>query len=152
MKVIFFSRLKTVAQKRLAAELADRLGSGVLTSFHTFYDLDTCLRRPGNPPAVLVLFPSGLAEMERLLAMHALLEGWPVLVVLPDESPRLVTAALKLHPRFLDFSYRDFSNVTAVIRKMIAKRSLPESGLSGAPPAKYLPSGGPPGTGPQHHR
>lgn len=129
MNVIHFAPQKTSAQKRLATHLADRLPRGRLIAYRSLRELDTSLRRPGMTPAVLLLFPSGAQELEGLVRMQALLDGLPAVVVLPAETPQLVTTALKLRPRFIAFQSRDFTDVAAVVLKLIAGRSE-----SGGPP------------------
>lgn len=82
-------------------ELSARLHQGV-------YDVDA---------AVLLLSTRG--ELEAMLSRKESLWGLRVILVLPNEDQDMISKAHRLSPRFIGFVDRGFTDVAAVLAKML---------------------------------
>ena len=87
----------------------------------TFPDLDLLSKRLCCFPScmsIVVLLAATREDLAELLSLKHLLEDTRVLLVVPDGRPETVRMAHELTPRFLTYSDGDFSDLSAVIRKM----------------------------------
>lgn len=84
--------------------------------------LERELRKPWDIYDMVILFAGSGEELEWFISFRELLEDLPVLLVLPESSRDICKRAHLLRPRFMSFANGDFSDFSAVLRKMIANR------------------------------
>lgn len=89
--------------------------------------LESELRKPWASYDMVILFAGTTAELEQYLSLKELLEGIPVLLVLPESRGDICKRAHLLRPRFISFADSDFSDFAAVLQKMIIKRDTTPS-------------------------
>ena len=58
-------------------------------------------------------------ELNTMLSFHAYLENMKLILILPDRNRQTISDGHKLHPRFVSYVDSDFSDVGAVLEKMI---------------------------------
>lgn len=79
------------------------------------------LKRPGFK--VLLIAIRQDRELEEMLRLKAWLDGQAIVLILPDEkpasAPHMLTRALRLYPRYISNSRREFSDVETVLKKII---------------------------------
>jgi hypothetical protein len=80
------------------------------------------LRKPYAVYDLVILFAGTVAELEHYVSLQDLLEGIPVLLILPENRADIFRRAHLLRPRFISFADSDFSDFTAVLQKMILNR------------------------------
>jgi hypothetical protein len=73
---------------------------------------------PIDSDVIALLIPAGDADLQNLVALSEFLNGIPVLIVLPDQDPKMVAIAHQLRPRFLTFEGDDDSYLLSVIEKL----------------------------------
>lgn len=102
----------TVLDECVRIEWVDRLS-----------DLEKRLRKTGNTIDILVLLVATLKDLRALILMQDLTDRFPVVTITPDSEPETIALAHRLRPRYLTSVDSDFSNVAAVLRKMIENTS-----------------------------
>jgi hypothetical protein len=80
------------------------------------------LRKPWAVYDLVILFAGNVAELEQYVSLQDLLEGVPVLLILPENRADIFRRAHLLRPRFISFANGDFSDFIAVLQKMILNR------------------------------
>ncbi len=89
-----------------------------------FIDLDAFSKRLCLAPtcmSIVVLLAATREDLVALQSIKHLLEDTRILLVLPDEDAQTVRMAHELTPRFLTYLDGDFSDLSAVLRKMTGR-------------------------------
>jgi hypothetical protein len=68
-----------------------------------------------------VILTGNQNELSKILEAGDLLGSLKTIIILPDRNPETVSAALKLHPRYLSYADGDFLDVSMVAGRMIRK-------------------------------
>jgi hypothetical protein len=103
--------LKEAIQREVSVERVEE--------YHSLDGLSKGLRRPLMGRAIAVLAARDLADQIGLLSIGDLLGEIPLILVFPDRDRNTVSAGHALRPRFVTFADSDFSDVGAVLGKMI---------------------------------
>ena len=85
-------------------------------------ELHQKLRTPGDLFDLAILFAGSHSDLEAFVSFQDLLEGFPLLLVLPERSDAVCLKGHQLHPRYISYVDSDFSDVVAVLRKMVERR------------------------------
>lgn len=81
--------------------------------------LSHMLRRPERPEAA-VLLVSTRDELTSLLSICDLFSDIRLIILLPDRAEETISKGHRLYPRYLGYIDSDFSDVAAVLVKMLA--------------------------------
>ena len=82
-------------------------------------NLSKRLRQPGNGFCLAVLLATSQEDLRDVLALGNLLHDLRIILVLPDRHKDTIAKALTLRPRFLTFADSDFTELSAVLGKML---------------------------------
>jgi hypothetical protein len=82
-------------------------------------NLSRRLRQPGNGFSLAVLLTTSQNALSEILSLSDLLHDLRIILILPDRQKDTVARALTLRPRFLTFSDSDFTELSAVLGKML---------------------------------
>lgn len=74
---------------------------------------------------IVILSLSSRGDLEGLLAHSLLLYDFRIIAILPDRSDDTVVLGHSLRPRFITYQDSDFSDVKAVLGRMLRGRSPP---------------------------
>lgn len=88
-------------------------------TFRTLEGLTEELCRPTSAPTLALLLPGRMEEIEGLVAIRHLFRGTPLILILPDREARSRALGYKLTPRFLAYADDDFSEVMAVMGRIL---------------------------------
>jgi hypothetical protein len=80
------------------------------------------LRKPWAAYGMVILFAGSTAELEQFVSLQELMDGVPVLLILPGSGKEIFELAHRLRPRFLSFADSDFTDFLAVLQKMLRNR------------------------------
>ncbi len=86
--------------------------------FPTVSSLIARLRRPVSGAPVLILFPKGRRELEKLLAARHLMRDLRLILVLDDAGAESLSVAHRLRPRYIAYSDSNLSDLVAVTTRM----------------------------------
>ena len=79
------------------------------------------LQLPAQRPSIVVLMVSDRQELAELHKFHAFMQNIAIILILPSHEPALFALAFNLYPRFVTVIDNDFKEITAVIRKIMAR-------------------------------
>jgi hypothetical protein len=80
--------------------------------------------------AVVILFASDRTHLAEFLSIGDWLNDLRTILILPDRDSDTITQGLTLRPRYLTFADTDFSDVSAVLAKMLRLCGKESKGLS----------------------
>lgn len=69
--------------------------------------------------SVVVLCATTAEEFGKVLTLRSVLQDLRLILILPDRESKTISQALSLRPRFMSFTDTDFSDVRAVLAKML---------------------------------
>ena len=122
MKLLLYARKDEIGQ-RLRERIQDLMLNNVMESFKAIDNFIQRLRQPVNEFSLAVILADSRNELNKIIELGDLLEGLKIIIILPDRSPETVSAALKLHPRYMGYADGDFLDVSMVAGRML-QRSL----------------------------
>ena len=77
------------------------------------------LRQRRGDLTVVVLYVSTREELAEILALGDWLHDLRILLILPDRDKDTISQGITLRPRYFSFADTDFSDVSAVLGKML---------------------------------
>ena len=123
MKALFYASNETgSAGRELQSLVEDLLGTEHVEVFRTVDNMARRLRRSRAGICTTVLLVAHREELERIIPIGHLFDDVGLLLVLPEDDPRLIAAGHALHPRFLTHVGNmggDFRDVEAVLKKKL---------------------------------
>ena len=87
--------------------------------YRTIDSLSHRLRRPRSDLDVAVLLAASNEDLLDLLSISALLDDLRVILLLPNREKDTIAKGHTLRPRFLTYADSNFSDVAAVLSKML---------------------------------
>ena len=120
---------RDVVGRRLAARVRPLVSAEALVHCDTIEEFVRCLRRPLDGEALVIAMASDLDVFQRLLDISGLMRGVKTVLILPDRHAETVSAALKLHPRYLTDIDSDFLDVAMVAARILSRASAAEGRL-----------------------
>lgn len=125
MKVLLYATSKEVI-RNLSNFLSERENGFAVITCQTFDKLHEHLQYIYSFTAV-ILRVANKEELLELLTIQEILKNSKNVLQLPDSSKTLLQQALKLFPRYITETERDFEEISVVLRKLYA---LPLTRLS----------------------
>jgi hypothetical protein len=122
-KIIVYSKARTGMGSKLQKAVDTILPGANVETFHAVSRLSERLRRPALNFPIVVLLVTSREELNNLLAIKELLLDVRVLLILPDKENDTMVLGHTLRPRFVSFRDSSFTDVVAVLGKMV-NRSL----------------------------
>ena len=123
MRVVTYSPTNNSATKRLKKVIrscAKDVDKKFLTNIDKIPDE---LIKPRDGATALVLNIADEKEFSSIFSIKDYLWDVKVILVLPDTEDRTLSKGLKLYPRYYTYADNDFSDLSAVLEKMIASCS-----------------------------
>ena len=119
MNVLAYASLANDAAKRLInviAGVAERENTEI---FNTLDSLTSRLVKLRRDQTVVVLFASTEQEVSATLSFNKIFHEYKLILILPDRDDQAMSMGHRLFPRFVTYADSDFSDVGAVLKKMI---------------------------------
>ncbi len=120
MKILYYTSLNKGPGERLQRIVEPLAKKMDMEIYRSIPSLTRRLTRPKYDIAVAVLLANNKKALLDLFSTRDLLSDIPIILILPDRQDDTVSKGHKLHPRFLSYVDSDFSDVGAVLKKMIA--------------------------------
>lgn len=119
MSVIYYNSMNNSSAERLQ-KILECEGLGERVERHkTIEGLSHRLCRANHGQDIAVILVGEISEIHLILSIKQLLHDLRVILILPNTSTEFVSAAYKLHPRFISYLDSDFNEVAIVLRRMI---------------------------------
>ena len=119
MKVLLFQPAFDSVGKRLEQILAPFMSHDSPEIHRTVDSLSARIRQSRHDIAIAVLLAPTTKDLLRLHAIRDLLKDLRIVLILPDSKKTTVSTGHELRPRFLTSVRGDFTDVTAVLEKML---------------------------------
>lgn len=119
MNLLFYATVTNGPGKRLQRVIEGLVPRKRTETYRTIDSLARRLRRPRYDLAVVVLLAAGKQDLLDLLSIRDLLEDLRIVLLLPNRQKDTIAKGHTLRPRFLTYADSDFSDVAAVLRKML---------------------------------
>lgn len=126
--ILVFTAEAALEGERLARVIKTRIHPDSLEFFTTLQAFSQRLRQPLSRPTVTILLPADEKDLDNLVSIHDFLLHLPIILILPGQNHDLVTKGHSLRPRFLTFADSDFSDVAAVLTKMLNNADSKKNG------------------------
>lgn len=118
MILLFYARRWEEPMERLEKLIQSSLPGDGIEIYRTIGSFLHRLQHPPDVPFVIVLFAAGEGELSDIYALHLLLQGTRLILVLPDQGEETLKAAHRLRPRYIAYTDNDFMHLIGVIQKM----------------------------------
>lgn len=122
--VLFLSGQNVDSARRLHRVAAATVPPSILETIYCYDRLELRLRNVPQNIAVVVLFAIDTIQLARLVELKPLLENVLTIVVLPDRHAETVAMGHQLRPRLLTDSNDNFSDVAAVLSKLLERCTI----------------------------
>lgn len=135
MKILFYASPQRDDGEKVRSIIEALVPKQRIETYRTTDTLSRRLRRPIGGLTIALLFTSTKEDFHDLLSLHDLLTDLRILLILPDREADTVSKALSLRPRFFTYADSDFSEVSAVLAKMLkvyGSKSMVEKSDGGA--------------------
>ncbi len=120
MKLIYCSTGTSSAGDRLHRIVESFAVGMTLEIYQDFHGLFSRLCQPKYDVAVAVLFAGNRKMLLDLLSIRDLLLDLRIILIIPERDDQTMALGRKLFPRFVSYADSNFSDVGAVLEKMIA--------------------------------
>ncbi len=119
MRVLYYWRRKHSEGKRFQQTVESLITFCENEIYHRIEDLKECLRQPLCDEIITVFLIADQSDQSDILSIQHLLRNNPIVLILPDHKETTISDGHKMHPRFVSYIDSDFSDVAAVLNKMI---------------------------------
>jgi hypothetical protein len=127
-----YTKKTAAAGSQLRLVFESLVSRDAMEMFHSIEGLRNRLLRTTYDDGIVVLIADSREELSKLLPILHLFRRVRIILVLPDRKPETIKIGYQLEPRFLSFIDQGFSEVKAVLKKMLGKASRwtksPDSG------------------------
>jgi len=81
------------------------------------------LRKPGQHDIIVVIMAGRREDLDLLFSIRSSFNDLRIILILPDGDQETIAKGHSLRPRFLSFADGDFTDVAAVLHKMLMSNS-----------------------------
>ena len=117
--------LYTPLGQSIGGQLHEMIGALVseddVEVYRTIEGLSRRLRQPGNDLPLAILHAPRREDLWDILAIRDLFRDIRIILVLPDRDENTIAQGHILRPRFLCYSDSDLADVSAVLKKYLAR-------------------------------
>ena len=120
MNLILYTKKTDASPAKLRVMLESLVSRDEIEIFHCTENLRNRLLRTSYQDGIVVLVAEKREELSELLPILHLFRKVRIILVLPDRKPETIRVGYQLEPRFLSFIDKGFTEVQAVLKKMLA--------------------------------
>jgi len=113
------------ASGKVLKDMVAKFGpKGKVDAYDSVSGLTERLRTPQREPTLAVLHVSDQDDFKSILTIQSLFGDIPIILILPDREPDTITKGHSMHPRYLGFKDNGFTDVQAVLARMMKTRTV----------------------------
>jgi hypothetical protein len=120
MNLILYTKKTDACPAKLRVMFESLVPKDEIEMFHSTESLRNRLLRTSYQDGIVVLVAEKREELSELLPILHLFRKVRIILVLPDRKPETIRVGYQLEPRFLSFIDKGFTEVQAVLKKMLA--------------------------------
>ena len=119
MKLLFFASMINEAGERIKG-LVEKLVPGVnIEIYRTIDEFSARFHKPRDDVFVAVLLAGSRKELLDFLSLINLFRDIRIILIIPDQEKETLALAHRLRPNFLCYKNSDFTEIAAVLNKML---------------------------------
>ncbi len=119
MDLIFYSTMVNGVGARLQSVIEAIVPQDRIEIHRTIDSLSPRLRRPANDVSIGLFLAAGREDLTKILSIRGLLSDVRTILILPDREEDTIARGHSFRPRFISYIDSDFTDVAAVLSKMI---------------------------------
>ena len=119
MKILLYSKMGDQSADTLEKLIETHLQGVEMAVYKTIDDLSQSLRHPTEDSGIAILLVSNQEDLKDIFSIRHLFQNIRIILLLSDKTAETVALAHQLRPRFLTNINSDFSEITAVLKKML---------------------------------
>jgi hypothetical protein len=119
MKIFLYSKVGEQSGNILVKIIKTDLPEVEIVVYRTIDDLSQGLRQTIEDSGVAILLVSDQEDLKNILSIRYLFQDIRIILLLPNKATETVALAHQLRPRFLTHIHSDFTEITAVLKKML---------------------------------
>ena len=120
MILLFYAREEHGAGERLQTLIEELVSEDNIEICMTIGSLFQRLRQPTYDLSIVVLLAADSQDLTELLSVRDLIWDLRLILILPDRETGTIAKGHILRPRFLTYLDSDFTEVAAVLKKMLS--------------------------------
>ena len=118
---LFLYAGKDIHSQRLKNRMDQLASKQALECFTTIDSFSRLLRQVPTGTGLAIVYSGCEEEFRKIFEIGDLLRVVKTILILPNRKPELISAALKLHPRYISYSDGDFLDVSLVATRMLER-------------------------------
>lgn len=119
MNLLVYTNGLNGAGVRLQRVIETEVSVDQIEIYRNVASLTRRLRRYRIDLNIAVVLASSREDLEAILSIVELFYDLRIILILPDRKKETISKGLKLYPRYLSYADGDFSDVAAVLEKML---------------------------------
>jgi hypothetical protein len=123
MSVLLYAASEKGPGERLRGIIKTFVPEREIEVLGTIHSLSDRLRRPTDAVDVAILLAANRDELGEFLSVNDFLSDLRIILILPDRGEDTVAKGHTLRPRFLSYADSNFTDVAAVLGKMLSGNS-----------------------------
>jgi hypothetical protein len=127
MNLLLYTQADYEPGERLQKRIEASPGRKALFVCNRVEQLKRKLVRFQGKPEIAVLIPGNQRNLAELHSIKELLGELPIILILPGRENDVISKGFSLQPRFVSYADSDFTDVSAVLEKMIARIEMHKS-------------------------
>ncbi len=121
MELLFYSGKNQQSRERVLNIIRGLVPEKKIGNYTTVENLCNRLRQFRDDKMLAILMAATQEELVDVILIHDLLVDIPIILVLPNREKETISKGTKLHPRFISYMDSDFSDIQAVLEKMVVR-------------------------------
>jgi hypothetical protein len=128
MNLVFFIHKNSSNKGAILKQIIDQHFKKVeIQIFHTFHKFELKLEQVSDyNKEIFILLADSRKRLDRLTSLLDLFESKRLILILPDDSKDSISIAHKISPRYFTFVNNTYSDLCAVIKKMMNIKKITE--------------------------
>jgi 6-phosphogluconate dehydrogenase len=119
MSVMYYASVHTEVSEQLQKLVESTAARGTVKIHRTITNLAHRLSQPAAEVPIVVLLAAGKKDLMDIISIRTLLMDCRIIIILPDREDDTISKGHSLRPRFLSFIDSDFTELGAVLSKML---------------------------------
>jgi len=119
MSLLFYASMRVEAEKRLYCTIERVVPKEKIEIYRSIGSLALRLRQPLDSSTIIVILAFNREELLNISSVRDLLTDVRLILIIPDRKQETLSMAHSLCPRFLSYIDDDFTDIVAVLDKML---------------------------------
>jgi len=119
MSVMYYASVHTEVSEQLQTLVESAAARSPVEIYRTITSLAHRLSQPSAEVPIVFLLVAGKEDLIDIISIRNLLMDSRIIIILPDREDDTISKGHSLRPRFLSFIDSDFTELSAVLSKML---------------------------------